>query len=159
MVPREPRAVLTPVQTCDLHGDHETFYHRLHLPNYFTSPLPPPRKRSQASFITPTSHKDTSSFPSGQRPEPITQWEGGQGLGMVRLNPSTQQTDICELEANPGYIEGNQASHDVHQYLPQTMLCGFLPDAYPTYNHFDVPPMLLPVEFSSNQVSSEDRYL
>lgn len=92
-------------------------------------PLPPPQKRSQVSFITPTSHKVTSSFLSGQRPKPITQWEGGQGLGMVPLNPSTQQTDIRELEANPVDTEGNQASHDFRQYLPQTMLCGFLPDA------------------------------
>lgn len=132
MVPGDPRAVLTPVQTCDPHRDRETFYHRLHLPKFIQRALPhplsPPQKRSQASFITPTSHKATSSFLSRQRPEPITQWEGGQGLGMVPLNPSTQQTDIRELEANPVDTEGNQTSHDFHQYLPQTMLCGFLPD-------------------------------
>lgn len=123
------------------HGAHGTLYPCLLLPKYFTespSSHSPPQNRSQASSLTPTSHKATSRFPSGQRPESTTQWDGGQGLGMVlcALNPSTQQADLCECEANLVYTEGNQASHDFHQ---QTMLRNFLPDAYQTCNHLDIP--------------------
>lgn len=56
------------------------------------------------------------------------------------LNPSTQQADLCEFEAYLVYMEGVEASHDFHQYLQQTMLCGFLPDTYQTCNRFDIPP-------------------
>lgn len=57
------------------------------------------------------------------------------------LNPSTQRKDLSESKANLVNMEDDQVSHDVHQYLQQTMLCGFLPDTYQTCNHSDIPPL------------------